>query len=148
MIIKEVKAEAEIIAELISLSESWENEDITYGYRKNSEQYIKENRIFLAVEKQEIIGYLFGHKEIAQRDTPIYQNGEEYFEVEELYIKPAFRNKGIGTKLFQYVEQTIKNEVKLIMLGTATKNYRSILHFYIDEIGMSFWSAALFKRIS
>ena len=35
----------------------------------------------------------------------------------------------------------------LMMVGTATKNYRAILHFYIDELGMEFWSARLFKRL-
>jgi hypothetical protein len=34
-----------------------------------------------------------------------------------------------------------------MMLTTATKNFRAILHFYIDELGMDFWSARLFKKI-
>ena len=36
----------------------------------------------------------------------------------------------------------------MIMLIAAAKNYRAILHFYIDELGMDFWSARLFKKIS
>ena len=30
---------------------------------------------------------------------------------------------------------------------TATKNFRAILRFYIDELGMAFWSARLYKKI-
>ena len=37
--------------------------------------------------------------------------------------------------------------MNLIMLITATKNFRAILHFYIDELGMDFWSTSLFKKI-
>jgi len=37
--------------------------------------------------------------------------------------------------------------MEFIMLSTATKNYKSILHFYIDELGMDFWNARLFKKI-
>ena len=147
MYIKEVELSETIVSTLIALSEDWEKEESCYGYRKNTLEDIKNNRIFVAIEDNEIIGYLFGHKELADKETAIYQTNEEYFELEELYVKPKYRNKGVGTKLFRYVEEVIKNEVHLIMLGTATKNYRSILHFYIEELGMEFWSAALFKRI-
>lgn len=135
------------INSLISLSEEWENEAVSYGYRKNTIDDIKSNRIFLAVECDEIVGYLLGHRETAKKDTDIYQKAEEYFEIEELYVKREYRSKGIGSQLFRYMEHKIKDEVSLVVLGTATKNYRAILHFYIEELDMSFWSAALFKRI-
>ena len=49
--------------------------------------------------------------------------------------------------LFQAVENAVKSQAALIMLGTAAKNWRAILHFYIDELGMEFWFARLFKRL-
>ena len=50
--------------------------------------------------------------------------------------------------LFHDVEQAVKAAgIEFIMLSTATKNYKSILHFYIDELGMDFWSARLFKKL-
>lgn len=71
-----------------------------------------------------------------------------YFEVEELYVKPAHRSRGIGRRLFMLLEETMKGEgVEYILLSTATKNYRAVLHFYIDELEMQFWNARLFKRI-
>ena len=147
MLIKEVNLDTEIVQKLISLSKDWEKENISYGYIANSEKDIEGNRVFVAIDDDEIVGYLFGHKTITEKETAIYQCNEEYFELNELYVAPNYRNKGIGTKLFKYVEELIKNDVDLIMLGTATKNYKAILHFYIDELGMEFWSAALFKRI-
>jgi hypothetical protein len=33
------------------------------------------------------------------------------------------------------------------MLSTATKNFRAILHFYVDELDMNFWNARLFKKL-
>ena len=35
-----------------------------------------------------------------------------------------------------------------MILSTATKNWQAIFHFYLDELGMEFWSARLFKRIN
>jgi len=40
-----------------------------------------------------------------------------------------------------------EEKVELILLSTATKNYKAILHFYLDELDMEFWNARLFKRI-
>ena len=147
MKIKQVELNENISSQLISLSEDWENENSCHGYRKNTLEDIQGNRIIVAIEDDEIIGYLWGHNEATKKDTSIYRVGEKCFEVEELYVRPEFRNKGIGKKLFKYMEEVVKDEVSLITLGTATKNYRSILHFYIDELGMEFWSAALFKRL-
>lgn len=148
MVIKEVELDESILSTLIAFSENWEKENSCYGYRKNTLKDIEGNRIFVAMDKETIVGYLFGHKEIAEKNTAIYKKNEEYFEIEELYVEPEYRNQGIGTRLFRYVEDNLRNEVNLLLLATATKNYRAILHFYIEELDMSFWSAALFKRIN
>lgn len=148
MIIYEEKLNDELLEKLISMSADWEAESSTYGYRKNDRSDIEENRIFLAEQDGEILGYLFGHEEKSERASSIMANGTPYFEVEEIYVVPGYRNEGIGRSLFCFVEQTVKaagNE--FIMLSTATKNYKSILHFYIDELGMDFWSARLFKKL-
>lgn len=148
MDIKELELTENVMDTLIALSVDWEAEKSCHGYRKNTPEDIRGNRIFAAVENGEIIGYLFGHKELTDKDTSVYRKGEPFFELEELYVKPAFRNSGIGAKLFRFMEEQVRGEVNLILLGTATKNYKAILHFYIDEVGMEFWSAALFKRLS
>ncbi|MCH5260770.1 MAG: GNAT family N-acetyltransferase, partial [Lachnospiraceae bacterium] len=137
----------ELLKQLISLSEAWETENCCHGYIKNTPDDIKGNRVFVAFEDSVMIGYLFGHKEVTEKTTSVYQIGTKYFEIEELYVKPAFRGRGIGKRLFRYVEREVADEVDMIMLGTATKNFRAILHFYIDELGMEFWSARLFKKL-
>lgn len=148
MTVKEVELTYEVAEELISLSEEWEKEGSCHGYRKNTIDDINGNRIFLAVENNVIAGYLFGHNEVTDKALSICQAGAKYFEIEELYVGPKFRNQGIGKNLFQYVEKVVADQADMIMLSTATKNFRAILHFYIDELGMEFWSARLFKRLT
>ena len=74
-------------------------------------------------------------------------DGTPFFEVEELYVMPSYRSKGIGARLFQFTEESVSAEVDYMMLSTATKNWKAIFHFYLDELDMTFWSARLFKRI-
>ena len=148
MIICEAQLHDELLEKLISMSAAWEAENCTYGYRRNERSDLAGNRIFLAQRDGEILGYLFGHEGRSERATSIMANGTPCFEIEELYVVPSHRSEGIGRSLFHFVEQTVKAAgIEFIMLSTATKNYKSILHFYIDELGMDFWSARLFKKL-
>ena len=143
---KEVQLNDEILSFLIAFSRDWEAENSTYGYRANTKEDIGGNRIFVASKDDRIIAYLFGRQYRSENMRSIMNEGTAFFEVEELYVIPEERNKGIGTKLFRYLEENLTEE-EYIVLSTATKNYRSILHFYLEELDMDFWSARLYKKI-
>ena len=132
---------------LIEFSEDWEKERSCHGYRANGRTDIEGNRIFIAEDGGQIIGYLFGNHVNSKNSSSIMPEGTPCFEVEELYIIPSRRNSGIGSALFRFVEEQVKDRAEYFLLSTATKNYRAILHFYIDEVGMQFWSARLFKKL-
>ncbi|MBR5548079.1 MAG: GNAT family N-acetyltransferase [Clostridia bacterium] len=138
----------EVLHRLIAFSADWEAEKSCHGYRKNERSDIENNRIFLAEEQGKVVGYLFGCAGTSQNASSIMPDGTPFFEIEELYVIPEMRSKGIGRALFGYAEEMLRKEgVPFLMLSTATKNHRAILHFYIDEMGMDFWSARLFKKL-
>ena len=138
----------ELLSTLIAMSVAWEAENSTHGYRTNDRNDIEGNRIFLAERNGEVLGYLFGHKTVAERTNSIMEEGTAFFEIEELYVTPEHRSEGIGKKLFSFAEQTVQAEgIRYLMLSTATKNCKRILHFYLDELGMDFWSARLYKKL-
>ena len=147
MIIHEVVLNKEVLDQLIHFSEDWAAENSCYGYRPNDKSDIEGNRIFFAEEGEAVIGYLFGKVCRSEQMKSIMPEGTPYFEVEELYVVPKMRSQGIGAKLFRYTEEAMKSESEYMVLSTATKNWKAIFHFYLDELDMTFWSARLFKRI-
>lgn len=147
MYIHEIDLNEIIISKLIKLSETWAAENSCYGYHPNNKSDIEGNRIFVAEDNGDIVGYLLGKVFKSEKMKSIMPEGTPYFEVEEIYVIPEKRSQGIGEKLFICAEEKVKNEAEYIMLNTATKNWKAILHFYIDELDMTFWSARLFKKL-
>ena len=135
------------IKRLLELSLMWEKEDSCYGYRANTEDDFQDCYI-LAAYGDELIAYLFGKEEIQDKQTSVIDKNMHYFEIEELYVHPSYRSRGIGKQLMESLEKELKKKgLEMMMLSTATKNWKAIMHFYIDEIGMNFWSARLYKRL-
>lgn len=134
--------------EVVELSKEWEKENSTYGFRADELEYINENMCFVAHIDDTVIGYLFGKVFESKQMKSIMPEGTPYFELEEIYVTPKYRNYGVGSMLFDYLENILRNErITQLVLSTATKDYESIFNFYIKHKGMSFWSARLFKEI-
>jgi ribosomal protein S18 acetylase RimI-like enzyme len=147
MNIRETYADKEVIEQLIGFSRDWEAENSCYGYRANTAEDIEGRRIFLAEEDGRILGYLFGRITSSKRMRSIMPEDTPFFEAEELYVIPTERSRGIGSALFHAAEETVKNDAEYIVLSTATKNWKAVFHFYLDELDMTFWNATLFKKI-
>ncbi len=134
------------IKQLIDLSKKWQEEDCTWGIIANTEEDLKDP-LFVAEDNDNIVGYIFGHYYVVENKTSYIEIGCKCFMIDEIYVLPTYRNKGIGKELFKLMETHVKNACEYITLSTATKNYKSILHFYVDELDMNFHSAFLIKEM-
>ena len=135
------------IKRLLELSLMWEKEESCYGYRANTEDDFQDCYI-LAAYDDELIAYIFGKEEIQEKQTSVIDKNMHYFEIEELYVHPSYRSRGIGKQLMENLEKELKKKgQKMMVLSTATKKWKAIMHFYIDEIDMNFWSARLYKHL-
>lgn len=147
MTIRETDLTDGVLQQLIAFSEDWEKEKSCWGYRANTKEDIDGCRVFLAEDGDRMIGYLFGRAFKSKNMRAVMPEGTACFEVEELYVIPSMRSRGIGKALFGHAEAALQPEAEYMVLSTATKNWRAILHFYLEELGMEFWTARLFKKI-
>ena len=139
----------EDLASIARLSADWARENITWGFCADTPAGLARYRGWAACDGAEIVGYLLGEVYNAKNMTSILPEGTPYFEIEELYVRPEWRSKGVGGRLMKRAQHFLQAEgrVKAILLSTATKDHPQILDFYIRQQGMTFWSARLFKEL-
>lgn len=149
MDIREINTENGDMTAFAALLEDWERENITHGLRANSPDDFAGMHVFGAYEQDRLIGYISTTSSRTDRPySMVPEAGTPCWEIEELYIVPEMRSRGIGRTLYSHAEAAAKAEgAEFIFLSTATKDYKRILHFYIEELGMEFWNARLFKKL-
>ncbi len=146
MTIEKARLSPEVLEELLALSAEWEQENSCYGYRANTAEDFEKQDVFIADLDGLTVGYLLCHTYTQEKESCTVPNGSMCLEIEELYILPEYRSHGIGKELYKAAVESYGDTVDYVTLTTATKNYKSILHFYIDELDMTFWNARLFWK--
>ena len=92
-------------------------------------------------------GYAAGQMETAFRDSSIQRTGDQWFELEELYVAQACRGGGLGGALLGHVEETLREEgVKRLMLTGANRDQDALLRFYLRR-GMTLYSFRAFRDL-
>lgn len=149
MEICEIKVDPETLPDLLALSTAWAEEKNCWGYVANDASEYEGKRVFAAYDDSRMVGYLFGHFHTVppQRVNGAIPGGAECFEIDELYVLPEYRSHGIGSALFDHARESVRGAAAYLNLGTATKDWRSILNFYMDRQGMDFWSACLYQKL-
>lgn len=149
MTIQEIKVNSDTLSDLLALSASWEAERSSWGYVKNDASEYEGKRIFAAYGNARMVGYLFGHFHTVPPDriNGAIPGGSVCFEIDELYVLPEYRSRGVGSALFRFARESVREEAGYLDLGTATKDWRRVLNFYMERQGMEFWSAALYQKL-
>lgn len=118
---------------VISLQQMWRSEDITHGFVPSNKINLQQKlgKYFNVVElNNDIIGYANGTVHISQNMT-IFNDGESYIEVDEIYLIERYSNSGLGSLLLDKLLDSAKqNEVERSLIYSSTKDIDSIINFY------------------
>ena len=133
--------------QLIELSILWAEEDCCYGIIANEEADLSDPLV-VALDGDRIVGYCFGHYYRQEKSTSAIPAGSNCFGLDELYVLPDYRDRGIGRVLYTQLENAVSGNCAYLTLTTSTKNYKAILKLYVEELGMCFHNAFLFKSLS
>jgi GNAT superfamily N-acetyltransferase len=139
------------IDDVIALERQWEQEAIAYGdfnpMSREAYSAILERfpAYFLVAESDgRPVGYI--HASV-QRDNPVevISAQEPYVAIEDIYVRPDFRNRDIGGALLERVFAIARQEgIQRFIVGTLSKETDSILKFYRSH-GFIPWRIQFFK---
>ena len=135
------------------MEKDWVEENITYGQVEISREiFVKYlGRYFLVAEVEtEVVGYIWGAVEISQgpqtsEDSAVVPAGEPYLAINGIYVMPGYRDRGIGSRMLDSLQQAARNNgVRQFLTGTDNKDLDRTLRFYRGH-GFEIWKVQLFK---
>lgn len=132
---------------IVSLQQLWDTEDITYGYVPIAKNKLEEKLgeyFYVAELNNEIIGYIYGAVNVAE-NIAVFNDGQTYLEVEDIFISQNYRDSGYGSLLLDRLSSIAKNNgVARSMIYSSTKNIDDVMKFYRKH-NYKTWYIQMFK---
>jgi ribosomal protein S18 acetylase RimI-like enzyme len=131
------------------LEQQWFEEGSVYGFIPESHEQLKAslNPYFLVAEtNNKIVGFI--SCSIRRSDgVAVIPEGENYLEIDNLYILPERRRLGIGASLVNTcLAQAKAAGVGYALLYSATKDIHSVIRFY-EQQNFESWNVQMFRRL-
>lgn len=132
---------------ICGMQKQWLEEDITYGFVPNSrEELIKRvGPYFLVADVDRcIVGFVLASIHVS-KGSAVIPAGQQYLEIDDIYVRPEFRNSGIGGKVLDRLIHTAQHHgIERFMVYSATKDLDKILGFYRKH-GFKSWCIQMFR---
>jgi ribosomal protein S18 acetylase RimI-like enzyme len=137
------------VAAVIVLQRQWTEEEITYGYQPSTQEQIRSALgpyFFVAETRGEVIGFVSGSVSISP-GLAVMPEGQSYLSLDDLYIIPEWRSKGIGHLLVDTIIASAQQAgLQAAMVYSSTKDVHRVLRFY-EQNGFQSWFVQLFRRL-
>ena len=105
----------------------------------------EESAVFLAFSGQTVCGFAQCG---LRRDYVEGTHTSPVGYLEGIYVKPECRSLGIGRQLYLKLENRAREfGCETVEVIAVSKSYHKLLHLYIDELGLEFFTAHLMKKL-
>lgn len=125
----------------------WVAEDITNGLSADSVGYFEGlvGRYFLVAEADEgLVGFICGSVRTAD-DAGFVPDGEALFNIDDLYVEPESRDRGIGGRLMRDLMAVAEEDgIHRFAVSSNTKDMDRIIGFY-QSCGFATWNVTMFR---
>ena len=118
-----VKADVRVVGRL---QQKWSEEGNTHGFVPESQRQVENalDSYLVAEVGGRIVGFISGAVRTSE-GTAVIPAGERYFDVDNLYVVPEFRNRGVGSSLItRRLAQAKQQGVNYALVYSAAKTLR------------------------
>lgn len=136
------------VSPIAQLQRDWEREGATHGFVPGTEEQIRAlvGPFLLVAERT---GRVAGFVSAVRREgeaTAVMPAGP-YLEIEDLYVVPQLRGRGIGKALIDRVLAEAKAQgIQHASVYSAVKDLRRAIAFY-EEAGFESWYVRMFRKL-
>lgn len=143
------RAEPSDLVEIVSLSEEWAAEDITFGQTADSGAWFEARLgayFFIGDIEATTVGFALGELRTSnERVSAVLTAGTRYVEVTNLYVRRAWRSRSIGSQLLAAVlDAAATDGVERSLPFTGAKDAHAALRFY-ERHGYRSWGIQLIR---
>lgn len=132
---------------LMKLYEQFAAEEIVYGLVAEGPDELRQrlgDYCLVAEVDDALVGFVLG-SEHTSLGLAVIPQGQRYLEIDDLYVVPAMRQRGIGGELLQAVEHRARtNGIEHFLLYSAVKDLDAIVKFYRCH-GFNSWFIQMYK---
>lgn len=142
-------AEEPDVEAVAKLASRWENEGVTYGEQAPTDSWFRErlgNYFLVALVGEQLIGYIQGEVRVADESvSAILPVATAALEVQNLYVAPEHRSRGVGGRLLEAVLAEGEREgIERSILFTGASDASAVIRFY-SRYGYRPWGIQMFR---
>jgi ribosomal protein S18 acetylase RimI-like enzyme len=131
-----------------ALQRLWYGENNTFGFVPGDETYLTgkvSTYFFLAVsDEEQFLGFAYGTVHVS-KELAIFADGTAYIEIDDIYIHPEYRDRGIGGELLDAIlKAAAENGIERSLVYSASKDMDKSIGFYRAH-GYQTWFVQMFK---
>lgn len=140
-------AEADLPA-VLALSDALIAEGCCNGMKPDTLDDLRGWVIHVAEADGQLVGYAYGEEAESRWSVGACRKGERFYDLEMLYVSPNHRGKGVGKALYEAELCRARSlNVSQIRLTAVNRDWKRLMHLYIDELGFAFWTATLYHDL-